>query len=283
MKYYVPLFFIFAALAANSTYAATETGDQYVYRSVNQRSLRLWVVDATPQRQQPAPAIVLFHGGGWVAGSPSSYDELATYLSSLGVTCILVEYRLLSDNNELPSKCIEDAMAAMRWTREHSAALGIDENRIAAGGDSAGGHLAAAIATIGNRYDPDPHSIVSPRPDALILINPVLDNGPLGYGHKRIGDKYPDFSPAHNISPGLPPSLVLLGSEDKIVPVSILKAFERRMVAAGNRCELEVFPGMPHSFFHRNYGGVEGVNAAQHAIRRFLTSLDWIPHSVPGK
>ncbi|MEM8713895.1 MAG: alpha/beta hydrolase fold domain-containing protein, partial [Planctomycetota bacterium] len=85
-----------------------------------------------------------------------------------------------------PTTCVEDGKSAVRWIREHAAEIGVDPGRLAAGGGSAGGHVAAAIATV-NGFNADQDDLsVSCVPEALVLFNPVFDNGPGGYGHDRV-------------------------------------------------------------------------------------------------
>ena len=85
---------------------------------------------------------------------------------------------------------------------------------------------------------------------ALLLFNPVYDNGPKGYGHSRIKEWFPAISPAHNISSDDPPAIVFLGSEDKLIPVSTAEKFRDDMKAAGLRSELHIYEGAPHGFFN---------------------------------
>lgn len=251
-------------------------GEPHVYREIEGRELKLYVVSPPQGSDSPSsPALVFFHGGGWVSGSPRVFNPQAEHLASLGVTCILVEYRLLK-GMETPEACIQDAKSAMRWVRSHAKELGIDPNRIVASGGSAGGHLAACTGMIAGFDDPGDDLKVSAKPQAIILYNSVIDNGPGGYGYRRVQDRYMEFSPIHNIRPGVPPVLFLLGSEDKLIPVSTGELFKRKMDEVGVRCDLHIFEGMPHSFFHPRYGGKEGYQKALDATLDFLVSLGWI-------
>ena len=93
---------------------------------------------------------------------------------------------------------------------------------------------------------------VSCIPDALVLFNPVIDNGPGGYGYERIGNKYRDFSPLHNIVRGAPPTIIFLGTEDNLIPVETIQYYKIVMERVGSRCDLILFEGEGHGFF--NYG-----------------------------
>src|SRR4029079_18179223 len=117
-------------------------------------------------------AILLFHGGGWNAGSAEWTFDAARRFAALGIVAISVEYRL-SEGKITPIEALDDTCAAFRWARKHAADLSIDPNRVAGYGVSAGGQLVAAAATIGCPSNGDVH--ISSRPDALLLWSPAVD------------------------------------------------------------------------------------------------------------
>ena len=86
----------------------------------------------------------------------------------------------------------------------------------------------------------------------MILFNPVFDNGPGGWGTKRVGDRYAEFSPFHNISRDDPPAIVFLGSNDKLIPVKTVENFAAKMKDSGVKCEFKIYQGKGHGFF--NFG-----------------------------
>ncbi len=99
------------------------------------------------------------------------------------MVCISAEYRIESKHGTSPIESTLDAMHAMQTVRARAAELGIDPNCIAASGGSAGGHLAASVASVGGFEDTsDDLKNVSPRPNALLLFNPVLDTTVYGFG-----------------------------------------------------------------------------------------------------
>ena len=128
-----------------------------------------------------------------------------------------------------------DAKSAVRYVRNNAAKWGIDPNKIVASGGSAGGHLAAATAVIEKYNDPNDDLSISCVPDALVLFNPVIDNGPGGYGFERIGDAYKNFSPIHNLRKDLPPTIFFLGTNDALIPGETAKYYQTVMQKTGNR------------------------------------------------
>lgn len=121
-----------------------------------------------------------------------------------------------------------------------------------ASGGSAGGHLAAAIASIDGFNDAMDDLSVSCKPNLLVLFNPVLDNGPEGYGYERVKKHYKEFSPYYNIKEGLPPTIIFLGTNDNLIPVDMMEKYRDNMLKSGNVCDLHLYKDQQHGFF--NYG-----------------------------
>jgi len=243
-----------------------------VYREVGEVELEVGVFlpgGAVPE--EPAPAVVFFFGGGWKGGNRGHFAMQARYLAGRGMVVFCPDYRIESKHGTPPRECVVDAMAAMRWVSTHAEAFGVDPERIAAGGGSAGGHLAAAVALL----DGFGAAEGQPRPAALLLFNPVFDNGPGGYGHERVKDYWREFSPAHQLDEEAPPTLVLLGDRDPLVPVATAKAYRERMRELGRRCELVLYPGRAHGFFNHSKGARDFA-ATLIESDRFLGSLGWL-------
>lgn len=251
-----------------------------VYKKVADRELKLTIVNppdwkASDQR----PAMVFFHGGGWTGGGPKQFDQHSAYLATRGMVCIQVEYRLIEKGDKGPPvNCVADAKSAMRWVRSRAAELGIDPNRIGAGGGSAGGHLAAFVGMVEGLDDPADDLKISPKANALALFNPVFDNGPeQGWGHARVGDRFKEFSPAHNITADDPPAIIFLGTEDKLIPVAVVERFKANMEKVGVRCEAVFYERQGHGFFNPGKGGKDQFYfETLLATDKFLTSLGWL-------
>jgi acetyl esterase len=277
-----PPLFALIALAAVRILSAAETkpliGEARVYKRVGERELRLHVVKPEGWKASDRrPAIVFYFGGGWVQGAPTQFNEHSVYFASRGLVCIQVEYRLVDRTNpQPPLVCIHDARSSMRWVRSHAAELGIDPNRIASAGGSAGGHLAAHVGMADGLDDPVDDKNVSPKSNAMLLFNPVLDNGPGEYGAKSIGARYPEFSPAHNASHDDPPLILFLGSQDKLIPVATVERLKTNMEKVGVRCELRIYDGQGHGFFNAKGGGGKYYALTVREADKFLASLGWL-------
>ncbi len=179
------------------------------------------------------PAVLFFHGGGWHGGTPDQFYPQSRYLALRGMVAFSVQYRTIGEFKTTPKECVADGKSAVRWVRQHAAELGIDPHRIAAGGGSAGGHIAAATALVDGFEDAGEDLQVSCRPDALLLYNPVFDNGPEGFGYPLVRDYWKEISPIDNIDAQAPPAIVFLGTKDQFIPGRDnrgLPLYERREV-----------------------------------------------------
>lgn len=244
------------------------------YKRVGTNELKLFVIKPPGWKSSDrVPAILIFHGGGWVWGTPNIMGAQGNYFARRGMVSILVQYRLLDKHtNTPPTMCVADAQSAMRWVRAHAAELGVDTNRLAASGGSAGGHLAAFLGLMSGLSDPQDDLTVSAKANALVLWNPVFDNSPGQWGHELVGDRYMEFSPAQNITSNAPPAIIFLGTKDKLIPVKTVKKFQANMQAAGVRCETFFYEGQEHGFFSKEPWRTQTLLEAD----RFLSSLGWL-------
>ena len=248
--------------------------EEIVYKKVAERELKLFV--EKPTDWKPAdkrPAIVFFFGGGWVGGTPNQFKQQSEYLATRGMVGIRVEYRVIPKGDKGPPvvSC-QDAKSAIRYVRGHAGELGIDPEKIAGSGGSAGGHLAAFTALVEGQNDPADDVKISCKPNALVLFNPVFNNGPGEWGYERVKEKYLDYSPTHHVTKSAPPTVVFLGDSDKLIPVSVLDGFAADMKKAGVRCDPHVYPQAGHGFFNKD------PHLTQTLIEtdKFLASLGWL-------
>jgi len=265
-----------------------EGAEEITYKSVDGIKLSLWIFKPENHKlTDNAPAIVFFFGGGWNGGSPSQFVNHCEYLAARGMVAIVADYRVKSRHGVTAKFCVTDAKSAIRWVRENALELGIDGNRIAAGGGSAGGHLAAACATVPKFDEENEDKSISSKPNALVLFNPVLVLTPIDSMkkeleekiaglEKRLGTKPENLSPYNNMNGHLPPTIIFHGTRDKTVPFISVELFTERMHELGNKCTLVAYQGEGHGFF--NYGKksnavfVDSVNK----MDEFLVSLGYL-------
>ena len=264
-------------------------GEVHVYKTVEGRALKLYVIrPAEWKATDKRPAIVFFHGGGWMIGKgqPSQFNYQGKYLATRGMVAIQPQYRLIADNRkEAPLEACQDAKSAMRWVRSHAAELGIDPARIAAGGGSAGGHLAAFVGMVEGTDDPQDDLKVSCRPAAMVLYNPALLHGDTLSDNtsdkkkrgvmSKLVEAYEQISPFVSVSSDDPPGIILVGSEDKVIPQDALISFQQKCKAAGVRMDAVVYPGEGHSFFGLKRS-LDRFYDTTLEMDKFLGSLGWL-------
>jgi len=220
----------------------------------------------TPEGQGPFTGLVYFHGGGWVIGSIDTHDALCRSIANAaGCVVVSVEYRLAPEH-PYPAAS-EDAYSATCWVAEHAGRLGIDPLRLAVGGDSAGGNLAAVVSLMARDRS-------GPRLALQLLLYPITDYDLDTASYLRYADGYlltrdamawfwrqylPDgVSPdGPYISPlrvadlsGLPPALVITAECDPLCDEGL--AYAERLKAAGVEVAATCYRGMIHGFIRRH-------------------------------
>ena len=247
-------------------------------------------VDSKPGERRPA--IVWIHGGAWVGGTTDGFMPHARYFASRGLVAFNITYRLAKPGKVTVGDCVADCRDAVRYLRKHAAELGVDPARIAVAGDSAGGHLAAALGTL-----PDSEPVVSGRADAMLLYNPIVDMTEgdwirFAVGGPALADKKNtprpaapadvalarSLSPLYHVVPGQPPALLMHGRGDKIVPFAQAERFAAAAHAVGNRCDLILLDEtIGHAFVIAGYKWPEpNVVEAIRTADTFLGSLGWL-------
>jgi len=224
------------------------------------------------------PAIILWFGGAFIKGDPKQFFTQAEYFASRGMVAISGEYRIRMG---VPVST-EDARSTIRWMKTHAAELGIDPNKIAAGGGSAGGYLGTAVGT---NVGPDAEGedkTVSARPAALVLFNPALRAGgassagaasslapaPAPGGAGKAGKTEMDLAPPFDaLSKDCPPSILFYGTTDNFIGPG--RAFSEKALSLGVRSELWAAQGQGHGFFN----GAPWTQATLEKADLFLVSL----------
>jgi acetyl esterase len=214
-------------------------------------------------------AVVLLHGGGWVAGDATWVYPRARRFSEAGMVTVAVDYRLGD-----PRQATADARSVIRWLRANAPLLNVDPQRIAAYGVSAGGQLSVSAAQSDD---------ASARPNAVVLVSPALDLERDGWFARLAGqDAARQLSPLTNVRAGQPPTLILQGDVDTETPLPGAQRFCDAMRAHGDRCLLKVYRGYGHLFTpaginDRDTPQPDAAISAQAAdfAEAFLTSLGY--------
>ena len=210
--------------------------------------LKLFIFN--PKGHKPedkTPAMVFFFGGGWQNGSPGQFQHHCRYLASRGMVAITADYRVGSRHKVKAVDCVRDAKSAVRYLRANAARLGIDPDRIAAGGGSAGAHIAACTGLIEGLDEPGEDAKISSRPNALVLVNPpaalapfegqpAADEPMLKQLEGRFGVEPKAISPAHHVQSAAPPTIQFFGTADRLLSGG--EYLHKQMKAAVYRSEL---------------------------------------------
>ncbi|RYE13323.1 MAG: alpha/beta hydrolase [Sphingobacteriales bacterium] len=213
-----------------------------LYKKTPQEDMYLYVLYPQQKTNKPLPAIIYYTGGGWLNGNVEDEIPSAAWFRDQGMIGITADYRVKNRHGTTPLEAIKDARSAMRYVRGHAKELGIDPNRIVAAGGSAGGHL--AICTLADGGDDETDDLkISPKPNGLVLHNPVVGEG---FGLDFL-DKYPQFTPLKMVAKGWPPTILSNGTKDGTTPYSGAVRFTQLMKDAGNVCELITVKDADHS------------------------------------
>jgi acetyl esterase/lipase len=256
-----------------------------VYKTIGDTKLKLWIFEPNGHKiSDKRPAVVFFFGGGWRSGTPGQFEMQCKYLASRGMLAITADYRVSSRNGTKATACVEDGKSAVRWIRKNARTLGVNSAKVAAGGGSAGGHVAAAIATVpGFEKDEKTSSV----PNALLLFNPALilaevpgkfevSAEKMASRKERIGTDPQKISPYHHLRKGVPPTIIFHGTNDDAVPYHTVQLYEKHAQALGNYCKLVPFKGKPHGFFNWGRFDNETFRETMLASEHFLAKLGWI-------
>ena len=231
--------------------------EKVLYKSTKQGDLNLYFYRPLDfDKSKTYNCIVFFHGGGWNSGDYKQFERQSMYFASRGMIAISAEYRIKNKHGTTPIQAMEDAKSAIRFLRLNAKSFFINPNRIAAAGGSAGGHLAAVTANIDLFDNVNEDLGISSKPNLLVLYNPVIDFG----SRKWLWiDNPSDASPVHNISKGSPPTIILTGTNDKIVPVETIMNYKKIMESVGSRCDVILYDGAEHAFFNRGEDFIDTV------------------------
>ena len=255
--FFVLLFLLLSYISFSQNDKVFIKPEKVLYKSTKQGDLNLYFYRPLDfDKSKTYNCIIFFHGGGWNSGDYKQFERQSMYFASRGMIAISAEYRIKNKHGTTPIQAMEDAKSAIRFLRLNAKSFFIDPNRIAAAGGSAGGHLAAVTANIDLFDNVDEDLAISSKPNLLVLYNPVIDFG----SRKWLWiDNPSDASPVHNISKGSPPTIILTGTNDKIVPVETIMNYKKIMESVGSRCDVILYDGAEHAFFNRGEDFIDTV------------------------
>ncbi|MGE0821262.1 MAG: alpha/beta hydrolase [Candidatus Binatia bacterium] len=249
-----------------------------VHNDVLLREVAGWRVTAdiaVPNGAGPHPVLVYFHGGGWTMGSPKTHLRVGREFAAAGYVTINVDYRR-APKHRFPA-AFDDCFFATQWAVEHASQYGGDAQRLAVGGDSAGGNLAAAVIAESIRKG-EPHIGVG------VLIYGVFDyhKALSGIGSATADsqfylpvEQYESLRGDIRVSPlygcdQFPPCYIGVGTKDPLLPESLMLADHLKQ--AGVPHDLHVIEGAPHGFFQLTplLAYAEGYERAISFMDRYL-------------
>ena len=251
-----------------------------------------------PAGDDPVPVVVFLHGGGWAVGSrravgPAYADRSPTPFERIaagGIAVASIDYRL-SGEAVFPAQ-LHDAKAAVRWLRVRADELGIDPDRIAAWGESAGGHLAALLGLTGSELEGEvgivgPSSAVSAvvgwyTPTNLATIAEGIGADParpdsreaqlVGAPLPSVPDLVAQASPVSHVHAGAPPFLLLHGRDDRAVPFSQSEELRDRLEQAGNAVGFGSYDGADHMWRGSETAAADALDRTIAFLRAHLLS-----------
>jgi acetyl esterase/lipase len=229
---------IFFLAMAGLAHAQVSGPDVKIYKTVGTTNLTAHIFRPPASDRTARPAIVLFHGGGWVAGSPEWVYDAATRYAGYGAVAVAAEYRLSDQKTITPLDAMSDASDIIVWLRRNAADLGIQPDRIAVYGVSAGGQLSASLSTPG---------VI---PNAMVLISPAVSVAHDGWFQKILLGRASaaDISADEHVTKDLPPTAIFVGGADTLTPAKWTKRFCDLMNERGGHCEIQIYPGVGHLF-----------------------------------
>ena len=234
--------------------------------SVHDPAVQVAEVDGGPltmslyRRADPGerrPGVLFVHGGGWAGGCPTFHARHCSALAEQGYVTASVAYRLVP-SVRWPDPLL-DCKRALRWLRANHGQIGLDPERIAVAGGSAGGHLAAMLALTPGRYEPEDAPAASSQVCGAVLWYPAIDLPATTHLPEAkamvealLGSLDPallaEASPINHVHPGAPPVLTLTGGLDQLTTARDMRRFHDALDAAGVPNRLRIFPDADHAF-----------------------------------
>ena len=259
------------AVSGVASFGQTEpvAGKRFTYKEVDGKPLEMEIY--FPEDWDPGkrtyPGIILFHGGGWGNGSLAAFQYQCQYFASRGLVAATSNYTLVKSKDytgEGSRKriCITDAKSVIRWMKSQAKELGLDPDRLIAGGGSAGGHVSMLATHNPGLNDPGDPTDVDTSVAAYVLFNPAFS---------PIDERDPEVDMLQHLDADMGPSIAFFGTEDKWKPG--WDAVQQKLESMGaDQIELKLAPGEEHAFFnHQPWKDLTLIAADE-----FLTKLGFL-------
>jgi acetyl esterase len=267
-------FSVFVAMLFSSVYAELvhsedlPEGKVYIYKKEHDvaREIEVHFPKGHDASKKRVPGIIMFHGGGWGGGTRVQFRDLCHYFASRGLVAATVSYRLATKREKGKGSrkrvCITGAKSAIRWYKQHANELGIDSQRIIAGGGSAGGHICLLATTNPGLNDPKDPEKYDTSVAAYLLFNPALSEA-------DAKDSEVDF--LQHLTVDFPPAIAFFGSEDKWLK-GWNPAYKKMNSLRVKSVDFWIAEGQGHSFFNKQPWQAITIRASD----RFLKRLGFI-------
>ena len=225
-----------------------EAGQRFTYKVVDGKTLEMEIyfpADWDPSKRS-YPGIILLHGGGWGNGSLAAFRYQCQYFASRGLVAATANYTLVKSKGytgEGSRKriCITDAKSAIRWMKSQAKELGLDPERLIAGGGSAGGHVSMLATHNPGLNDPRDPTDVDTSVAAYVLFNPAF---------APVDEKDTEVDMLQHLNPDMAPSIAFFGTEDKWKRG--WDGVQQKLASMGaDQIELQLAPGADHAFFNK--------------------------------
>lgn len=217
-----------------------------------------------PNASAPLPLVFCIHGGGWISGEKEGMHDVAEMLANQGFAAVCPQYRL-APLHPFPA-AVEDIYACVTFVRSEASRFGVDPERFATLGNSAGGHLSAMAGL--SEYADSRVQVVVDICGISDLTDPHGQHFPisLGFLEQFMGGPYAEMeelyrlaSPLHKVRAGVPPFLLIHGDADDVVPAGQSEALAAALREAGGEAELHILPNEGHSFTWDGWLKIEGL------------------------
>lgn len=255
--------------SGQSSSAQVPDGKVYVYKNSDDlvREMEVYFPKDHDQAEEPVPGVIMFHGGGWTGGKRQQFQYVCHYLASRGLVAATVTYKFSPKKYDGPGSgkriCITDAKSAIRWFKQNAEQLGIDPQRVIAGGGSAGGHISLLATTNPGLNDTQDPAEIDTSVAAYLLFNPAF----------ALSDSQdPEVDFLKHLNSNLKPAIFFFGSKDKKWLEGWGSVHEKLKSLGSNSHEYWFAENQKHGFFNKQPWAE--ITAA--ACDKFLSKLGLI-------